>query len=84
MRVTDLITFLQDFKARHGNVDITALTLPPPMPAPVPLSPLLGSDDDTPRTRPIEYSVTIPLGTIDDRALAVLGIDDAPQEEPQP
>ncbi len=53
MRVTALITFLQDFKARHGNVDITALTLPPPMPAPVPLSPLLGSDDDTPRTRPV-------------------------------
>ena len=31
---------------------------------------------------PLEYSVAIPLGQVDDHALAVLGIDDAPQEEP--
>ena len=46
MRVTALITYLNNFLTLYGDVEITSIALPSAMLAPVPLSPLLGSDDD--------------------------------------
>ncbi len=72
MRVTALITYLNNFLTLYGDVEITSIALPSAMLAPVPLSPLLGSDDDD--TGPRLYVVTTQTGVSETFA--------APQEQP--
>lgn len=62
MRVTALITYLNNFLTLYGDVEITSIALPSAMLAPVPLSPLLGSDDDDDNA-PRLYVVTTQTGT---------------------
>lgn len=73
MRVTALITYLNNFLTLYGDVEITSIALPSAMLAPVPLSPLLGSDDDDDNA-PRLYVVTTQTGVSETFA--------APQEQP--